>query len=260
MRHFVKTCVLLGLSINFYFAPSASADQAMPEDASSTAVEASLGLATLIRNDVYKGLSRDAAFFPLIDVYYGKLKFDKTKITYDLMRNRHMLVKPYIGVEFGGYNASDSAFLEGMSDRDLAVMAGVEAQYFNKYFYVGLNAGQDISGNSDGMKAQAQIGVSKRYRNGLFLSLSANMTYLDQDFADYYYGVRADEARVGRAEYRVSDVFMPGGTAFARFKINDKWSAAVIATYAHLTNEIGNSPIVRTRHKRSVILGLQYSF
>lgn len=100
----------------------------------------------------------------------------------------------------GGYEASDSAALAGMSERKGSAWLGGTAAWKSGDLKLSLEALADVSGHSKGR--QLKLGLEHDFRAGRFqLTPHAAGTARDAKYVDYHFGVRPDEATSTRPSY-----------------------------------------------------------
>jgi len=158
-----------------------------------------------------------------------------------------------------GYEASDSAYLQGMDTRDSSIWVGGRVKWKNDVANLSAELLGDASGNSKGQ--QFKLGVDKHFQLGsIHLVPRLEINWQDQKYVDYYYGVKTSEANAGRAAYvgesgvstelglRVSYVVAPQHTVFM-----DLSATALPAS-------IKNSPLVDSSTQSAIRFGYLYTF
>ncbi len=159
-----------------------------------------------------------------------------------------------------GYDSSDSDFLVGMSDRDPSFGVGGHVVWKPESLGLKLAVVSDIADNSEGTQVRGEIFYTHRTGNWLFRP-SASIVWQDDDYNDYYYGVRSREAAAFRPAYSADE-----GSNF-------RWSAVAIyqqqtsplmfmagVRYDQLADEIDDSPIVEDNNELTALIGIAYTF
>lgn len=158
-----------------------------------------------------------------------------------------------------GYKDSDAPILSGMEKRKGGLLAGGVAQWRTDLGVLSAEALGDVSGASHG--SQFKLGLDKPFRIGMFnVTPRVAAVWLDRKTVDYYYGVKAAEARVGRAQY--------DGRSTVNTELGVRTGYA-LAPNQIVTLDVGatlygsgikNSPLVDRSTQTSVRLGYVYRF
>ena len=160
-----------------------------------------------------------------------------------------------------GYDDSDSNFLDGMSDRDPSI--GVGGHIILKLEKLGLKFSvvTDVANESDGSQVVGKIFYRHKTGTGLALTPSASIVWQDEDFNDYYYGVRGREATPARRAYSADhDVNFRLGLQAAYRKPGSNWLITGGVNYEFLGDEIDDSPITNDDEVFSALIGVGYTF
>jgi len=92
-----------------------------------------------------------------------------------------------------GYEADDSPYLRGMSERKSSFWAGGAVSWHAPWATLSAEVLADASGNSKG--SRVTLAVERRFARGnIDLTPRLAVHYVDDKYANYYYGVRASEA------------------------------------------------------------------
>ncbi len=149
------------------------------------------------------------------------------------------------GYRVGAYSEGDSAYLQGLGDRDATVMGGLALQ-------AGLPAGFDVSvgfehdlldrtGGGNG-----RVGVDKAFQRGLLtVSPELALNWLTAELADYEYGVPEARARAGdRPAYTPGAVLdLEVGLGFF-VELSGAWRVILNGSVTFLPSDVTASPIV----------------
>lgn len=159
-----------------------------------------------------------------------------------------------------GYDASDSSYLNGMSDRDPSFGVGAQVIWNPEALGFKLTAVTDAADNSDGSQVRGE--VFYKYRTGdWMLKPSAGFVWQSDNYNDYYYGVKNSEARPGRPAYSADDDFnyRMGVVAVYQEK-SSPWMYIAGLRYDIFGDEINDSPIVGNDNELSALIGVAYTF
>lgn len=224
-----------------------------------------LGLGVASKQEAYRGTDRDNQALPLLQ-YENKylkimgpgaeLKLPGLRIS-DTQRLSFGLIGKYEG---SGYEAKDSPFLAGMAEREGGFWLGGKVQWDNEWANVSARWTADASGNSKGQ--QFSLGLERNFRLGQQFMLSPRLvaTWQDRKTVDYYYGVRAGEARAGRAAYLGESGVNTELGLRGMYMFDRNHSVMVDVGVTRLHSGIKNSPLVDRSSETGVFVGYMYRF
>jgi len=120
-----------------------------------------------------------------------------------------------------------------------------------------LEAVTDVSGTHEGQ--ELRLTVEKELFQG-FLTPKAGIKWQSADLADYYYGVRSNEVKAGRAEYAAHDdlEYMAGITI--GLPLGEKWALFGDIQCTFLGDEGKDSPITGDDALMRYVMGAVYRF
>jgi outer membrane protein len=158
-----------------------------------------------------------------------------------------------------GYKSGDSAILEGMETRKGSLWIGPGVQWKTDIARLSFDVMGDALGKSKGIKGK--LGAEHGFRAGPFLFMPhVAAEFVDKNYVDYYYGVKAREATASRAAYDgKSTVNLEGGLRTV-FMLDPKSSLFADVSVKALGKGITDSPLVDRKETTSVLLGYSYRF
>jgi outer membrane protein len=220
----------------------------------------SLGLGAAYSSKVYKG--DDSSFYPIPMIYYQKdnLYFKGKTAGYELYKQGDLSLDLIAQWRFDGYDDSDSDYLDGMHDRKMTIDAGAQLAYFDGWGKTTVSFVNDILSKHNGH--QIDLSYQKRIKldDNLSITPLAGLIYQSNNLADYYYGVRRDEAIAGRAKYTAGDSYNPYIGINVNHKLGENWSVIANAQLQWFDDEIKDSPIVDKDHQLFIMAGAAYNF
>ncbi|MEM9315316.1 MAG: MipA/OmpV family protein [Pseudomonadota bacterium] len=229
----------------------------------------SLGFAYTWQDSIYAGESYRTDFMPSF-VYTGETFFlDTTDFGWHAIDNARWQLDIFGSYFIQGYN--DHTFfsdtgevrdeddpLKGM-ERKNALEGGLELTRKTRVGRLGLQLRHDIDGVHNGSEYRARW--AKVYRHGPWqLEPWAEFRYLSSEKADYYFGVREEEATDTREAYRVSGTTAWGVGLGARYTAWDQHHFTANLGYRSYSDEIVDSPIVTEDAVASVNVAYRYEF
>ena len=159
-----------------------------------------------------------------------------------------------------GYDSGDSDFLAGMSDRDPSI--GIGGHVILQQGNVGFKAAAvtDIADNSDGTQMRGEVFYMHRAGDWM-VKPYAGIIWQDDDYNDYYYGVRPSEAVGARTVYSAdSDINYRLGAVAVYQQKTSPWMYLGGLRYDFLGDEIDDSPIVEDDTELTAFIGVAYTF
>lgn len=223
-----------------------------------------LGVAVVSRQQAYAGADPKNNVLPLLFYDNRWLRVAGTSADLKLMRldlspTQTLSAGLRVRYDGDGYEADDSPQLAGMAERKAGFWGGAGAQWRTPWAQVSVEWMADLSGNSKGQKLQ--LGVERRFDWGpLSLTPRVRAQWADRKAVDYYYGVRADEARSGRAAYAGQSAMLVEAGLRMDYSLARHHGVFVDVGVTRLPNEIKDSPIVDRGNLSRVMLGYMYRF
>lgn len=220
----------------------------------------SLGLGAVSIQKAYRGIDRYNMAMPLLNYESQWVSFSVPKLDIKLYSGQSLsfrLRARYAGSE--GYESSDSPYLAGMDERKGSVWAGGAAIWKNDIVNVSAELLGDASGNSKGSRFKLQ--VDRRFAVGSFgFTPRLGVESYDRKFVDYYYGVKASEARVGRSAYQGES--SNGVEAGLRVDYSPARQHTLFLDFGvtQFGDAIKDSPLVEKSSQSTVSLGYLYRF
>ena len=225
--------------------------------------EVSIGAGPYIQTQPYQGVSNivlPSPFFYYNDgVFYAKwTRFgvyflgEKSK---DFSWAFSLTAQPRIY----GYKASDSVTLSGMDDRKNSIEAGLALSIQMDKVFVEAMLLTDMLYEQNAWIFQTEVGY-ELHLGKLELYPSLLATYQSSNFTNYYYGVKADEARSSRAQYSPNAGVQLGAQIYIKYPLTEKLATLINLHAEKLSNEAKNSPIVTDNTIYSGLVSLIYTF
>ena len=158
-----------------------------------------------------------------------------------------------------GYEASDASALAGMDERKSSLWLGLALGWRGEYANASAEWLADAGSHSGGKRARASI--DKPLRAGPFLiSPRVALNWVDRDYVDYYYGVRASEARAGRPMYAGDAALNAELGVRMAYRFGSGHSVYGDVSVTRLDDAIADSPLVDRQRESALRLGYLYQF
>lgn len=253
-RHITMVLVLFAVG-----AGTAAAQQPPPGQRGTTW---SLGAGVLSAPRPYVDASAEVRPIPLLELYSGRFFIQGIRTGYRVVDGDRLDFDLRARFRFSALDPDDSPALEGMDERRETVEAGIGLDWdVGANLSLKLRAFADVLGRSDGAEASVDLSWRKVFGPGrVILSPSLGLVWQSSDQVGYYYGVRPEEARLGRPAYSPRDVVNPRASVFALFRIDRRWAVTTLVSYDLFDDEITGSPIIDANGELFGIAGLVYRF
>jgi len=225
-----------------------------------------LGFGAASKQKPYTGIDRDNKAIPIIQFenkyvrVFGpgvEVKLPGIRIS-DTQRLNFGIVGRYD--LSAGYEAGDSPGLAGMSERKGSFWAGAKVKWENSLANVTAEWTGDASDNSKGQLFS--LGVDRTWRIGQHVMLTPRLVakWQDRKYVDYYFGVRDNEVRTGRAAYRGDAGVNAEMGLRSSYMFDQHHSVYLDVAVTSLASKIKDSPLVDRSTENSVFLGYVYRF
>ncbi|MET0066863.1 MAG: MipA/OmpV family protein [Candidatus Thiodiazotropha sp.] len=208
----------------------------------------------------YRNVNGKNRVFPLLIIHAGDFYFEGIELGYTLHEGEHTVLRLLATPTMLGYESDDSSYLEGMETRKEDFAAGAEFTYRFGAKRIAFQLTHDLSGTYESYGAKLEFALQHPVGSRMVLEPYAGVRHLSADKADYYFGVKQDEARVGRPAYHPQ----AGNNAYLGIKtvycVDDNWSLLGNIEQRVLDSDIAASPIVEDSRAVSAYLGVTYQW
>ena len=227
-----------------------------------------LGIGAITFDKAYAGIDREHLPLPFIQYENRWLSIAGPQVGFKLLRldpaPSHTLdldlVLRYDGSGYDDDDIEDTPILAGMRERKSGAWAGARIEWKSNWAVLSAEALGDASGNSKGKRFN--LGVERTWHIGERVTITPRVgaTWQDDKYVDYYYGVRADEARPGRAAYRGESGVNAEVGVRGMYMFDRRHSIFVDLEVARLADAIKDSPLVDRSTENRVLVGYLYRF
>ena len=152
------------------------------------------------------------------------------------------------------------SILDGIRDRESSMEFGVEYFAIFKKFDVRFKLMHDGLNKHNGSVASFEISRPFFTRHILVMPGVA-VYYIDDNAANYYYGVSQDEVNELRPAYEATASIFATARLYLERPINDDWSIVSSASYTAVSSGVSDSPLLRGRNNSySFNVGVLWTF
>ena len=227
-----------------------------------------LGVGAISRDRAYTDIDRDNMALPFFQYENRWVSIAGPQIGFKLLSLdvapkqslNFDLIARYDGSGFDDDDIEDTPILAGMRERKGGFWAGARIEWKTDWVDLSAEALGDASGNSKGKRFN--LGVEKTWHIGERVMITPRVTasWNDKKYVDYYYGVRADEARPGGAAYQGDSGVNAEVGIRGIYMFDQRHSMFVDFEVSRLAKEIKDSPLVDRSTENRVFVGYLYRF
>lgn len=215
---------------------------------------ASVGAAGIVRNNIRLGnniSNQDGDYtfqgFPGLGLNYGNLSLRGPRLNYRWWSGATEF-NTFINWDGDQYR---STFI---SERRQSFFAGG----YLRILFLHLDFSNDFTGKSHGNKASLAVGKRFSLTDKWMIALKGGYEYLSENYVDYYYGVKAEEA-IEFEQYTGDRSFHPKVDMANFFFLTKKLNLNLISTFRLYSSRVQDSPTVRKNEEFSVLFLISYN-
>lgn len=221
--------------------PTFSLQAEKPQSEKADNSQLSVGYGVAIKKNIrvgneYKRGNKNTTIdgIPLVQANYGRFTLGPQGATIRAWGDMKTSASVVLNIGGDRYEAS------GMKGRKKGVFAGA----LFKWGLFSLLATRDMENKSEGWSTQFSYNEVFVVTQELLLRTSLYVKWYDQDYANYYYGVKPEEATATRPAYETSGYFTPGLGFLSIYKINNEIQFLIGLNFEFMSKKIQNSPTV----------------
>jgi outer membrane protein len=157
-----------------------------------------------------------------------------------------------------GLGVTDNDDLLGLAEREWAVEAGPLIGWRGSPVHVQFRSYWEVPNRHSGRTSEIEFSLPREFRRGHFVP-SLRISRMSDDYADYYFGVSAEEANPSRPEYRAGSAVNAWLGFTLGYELTPRWLLKSTVGVEFLDSEITDSPIVERDRLWGGSIGLAYN-
>ncbi len=219
------------------------------------------GAGVIVATSPYDGVKTKSMAMPFLSAEYKDFYIRGVEAGYHFLKNEDWTLSAVVSPRLMGYSSQDSSSLRGMEDRQRSLDAGLKADYNLPWQHMVLGGKilADVCSRSGGM--DYELALRRPFKGRIFhVTPSLGVRYQDKSLVDYYYGVGANEARLGRPSYAPSGAVNAFGNVAFTSGISEKIIVVTMFGVESLGREIRQSPLVDKTYLLTAVAGVTYRF
>ncbi len=221
---------------------------------------AGLGAIQRLAYSPYRGAAVSQDVVPLY-MYEGKQFYlHATRVGYKLSERGNHDLEVFLDYRFEGFPAEQTpAILQGMARRNSGIDAGIAYRKREPWGNLDVEILHDVNNASHG--TEMRFGYHMDIQSGrLHLRPSVAVAHRNSSLNNYYYGVRAVEARADRPAYLPGNGLDWTVGLFAYYEMTQRWRLLGGVGVTRLDAAVRRSPIVEDKLQPNAMLGAAYDF
>lgn len=232
-----------------------------PELAAAEASQQShwgLGLAAGFTKKPYRQFDNETNALPLVLYENRWISLFGTKLDLKLPSAGPVSFRLRARYANDGYEADDSPYFAGMAERKGGFWLGGAAIWRNSVANV---AAEALTSTGDAEGKRFKLELNRDFSAGpVTITPRIAADWYDSKYVDYYYGVRAAEARTDRAQYTGDSASTAEIGLRLGYTLNRRHQFSIDVSANRLGSGIKDSPLIERSSERSVKLGYLYVF
>lgn len=217
----------------------------------------SIGPAVVLKNNLrlnntYSNMDRSFTyrFIPFVDGRYNRLSLGQNGISLRVLGD--FAVHANVFVNYTG----DKYHSDFMEKRRGSAFLGFHFKYHRSQASIS----RDIQSRSKGMEYKYSYSQLFFLSENWTLINSYGVSYHDNKYANYYYGVRDNEVTATRKAYTAKGYFTPSVGFLPIYKFSEHFTATIGTFFKYIPQKISSSPTMKGRQLEvSTIWGITYN-
>jgi outer membrane protein len=224
----------------------------------------SLGLAVGTAQNPYAGASNSVWAYPYLTSFrHSAFTDDWLLIRGENLGFRYITDNDWelglVGrIQTLGLGVTDNDELLGLEQREWAVEAGPLIGWRGAPVHVQFRSYWEVPNRHAGSTSEIEFSLPREFRRGHFVP-SLRISRMSDDYADYYFGVSADEANASRPEYRAGSAINAWLGFTLGYELTPRWLLKSTVGVEFLDSAISDSPIVERDRLWGGSVGLAYN-
>jgi outer membrane protein len=220
-----------------------------------------VGFGSLVRTEPYKDIKSSVLPLPYLIMRRGNFFVTGLKAGYRLLEGNQSNFDVIFKPRLEGFEAPESAFFDGLDDRDFSLDGGIATMWRQGLVEFNLSAVTDLLHKNDGREVKASVGKTYNLINQMTLfTPSIGLKWKSDKLVNYYYGVASPQVTLDRPAYTGEATMNYTAAVNATYAATKRSTLFADVEYEHFGPNISDSPLVDDEHKISIFLGYGWQF
>jgi outer membrane scaffolding protein for murein synthesis (MipA/OmpV family) len=223
-----------------------------------------LGIATTVSESPYIDTSESVFAYPYLTSFRSHMLTDDWLILADgdigfrQVRESGWIFGAVGRLNTLGFGADKSIALAGMEDRQWTIEIAPSLGYRGWPVQLQLHPYWEATGRHSGFNSEFLVSLPIQHSRG-WITPQIRLSYKDENYTGYYFGVTEAEALPNRPEYSPGAATDIAARLHWGYQISEKWLLSGHLDYEWLDSEISDIPIVDKDTLWSVNVGIAYN-
>ncbi len=220
-----------------------------------------IGLGVLFRTEPIETVDNRIWPLPLLIMRHGNFFIDGLEMGYHAVEGVNGQINIIFRPRLEGFNANDSAFLDGMADRDFSIDGGIASTWRQETLEVKFSAVTDVLRKNKGKEMTLSVGNTYILTGRMLLfTPSLGLRWQSEELINYYYGVIPTEARADRPAYKGEATMNYTAAINATYSLSKRSTLFADVEYERFGDDISDSPLVEGEQIFTVFFGYGWQF
>ncbi len=220
-----------------------------------------IGTKVIFHNEPYKDVDNKILPLPYLVMRRGNFFIDGLKIGYRVAEGINGNFDLIITPRLEGFDANDSAILNGMGDHGFTIDTGIAMVWKQGIFDFNLTVLNDISHKSEGREVIASISHTYILTDKkLILTPNIGLRWQSENLVNYYYGVNSAQARPDRPAYSGESTMNYTASLDLIYSLNKRSNLFMAVEHESFGDDVYDSPLVDKEQAISFLLGYGWQF
>lgn len=229
----------------------------------SHATDVSVGLGYVYQDTAYADYNNQHNWAPLINIEDKDFYVRVNQAGYYLVNDKGSQLSLMVLTNTDKWKGNRTQNYKNLDNRDASVYGGIQYRadmgdgIFTSYI------ASDMSGNSNGYYGDFSYAHPLKISNHFSVKPTLGVQWLNDDYADYYYGVSNSEAAKASTPLEAESVgtsVRPYLTLNAEYLIDRQWSITASHNIQKLSGDLDDSSLVSKSTDSVTTVGLNYKF
>ena len=223
-----------------------------------------LGMKYSVSQNPFAGAENSTIVYPYLTAFHhSAFTDDWFLILHDNIGVRHVSENDWeVGV-FGriqtlGFGSGDNDEVAGLEERSWTIEAGPFIGWRRWPVHIQLRSYLDVANRNNSATAELEFSLPRKFERGFFVP-SIQLTYMTDDYSNYYFGVSQLESTPTRPAYQPGAVTNAWIGFQLAYELTPKWLLSTTMGIEFLDSAVTASPIVDSDTLWSVGIGLAYN-
>lgn len=223
-----------------------------------------LGLGVVFKDTAYRDYDDTTNVIPIVSFSTKWFYADAGEFGFKPWENESNRIGIFLTLSEEEWDSSDNDEddFDDFKDKDKAAHLGVSYRYMAKWGMIKAQYFADISDEHDGTGGSLMYAYPWKLNEQLTLIPSVKFKYMDEDYANYYYGIDSRDAatRFNVDAYDTGSANKYSAGLAAGYQVTEHWKMLAAFAYTALDDDLKDSRLTEDDYETSFMIGTAYKF